>query len=254
MIKYIIILYLSVVVLFASDYRYRKYEHVKNFIEPLAQKSIELGLKYNVPPSAILAIASVESGYGRGYVASISGNILSLGTNKGEKELPPLFLPNIREPYKIIYNPKEIAKYKKSELRYKKRAKSLKKDYRPTPYAGTTKMLEYFDNNKEDKIKANLICIDDFCRVWISESYRYEPFKKARRDLDKRVSLAGKDVLFTKIVSEELINNIGGKPHSFNYRKTWPKKVITVMKNIGLVELLKDMRNGKSFNDAWKRG
>ena len=251
--KKIIILCLSFMVLFASQYRYRKYEHVKAFIQPLAKKSIELGIKYSVPPAAILAIASVESGYGRGYVAKISGNILSLGANKGEKSLPALYLPNIKDPYQIIYNPIEIAKYKKNELRYKQRAKSFKKDYRPEQYAGTEKMLEYFDNHKAEKIKANLACIEDFCRVWISKSNRYKPFKKAREDLDKRVEIAGVDALFTKAVSEEFINNIGAKPNSFNYRKSWPRKVITVMRNIGLVELMRDIKNGKSFSEAWKR-
>jgi len=251
--KKIVLLCLAVVFLFGSEHRYRKYIHVKEFIKPLAQKSIEMGEKYNVPPAAILAIASVESGYGRGYVASISGNILSLGANKGEKMLPPLYLPNIKEPYKIIYNPNEIAKYEKSELRYKTRAKSLKKDYRPLPYAGTSDNLEYFDKNPKDKVNANMSCIEDFCTVWISESYKYEPFKKARIDLNKRVTNSGKDSLFSEATSEELIKNIGGKPLSFNYRETWPKKVIAVMKNVGLVELLKDMKSGKNFEEAWKQ-
>jgi len=251
--KKIVLLCLAVVFLFGSEYRYRKYSHVKEFIKPLAQKSIEMGQIYNVPPAAILAIASVESGYGRGYVASISGNILSLGANKGEKMLPPLYLPNIKEPYKIIYNPSEIAKYKNSELRYKKRAKSLKKDYRPLPYAGTSENLEYFDENQKAKVKANMSCIEDFCTVWISESYRYEPFKKARIDLNKRVANDGKNSLFLQATSKELINNIGGKPHSFNYRETWPKKVMAVMKNIGLVELIKDMKSGKNFEEAWNK-
>lgn len=249
--KKIVFLLLSVVMLFGSEFRYRKYIHVKEFNEPLALKTIELAKRYNMPPAAILAIASVESGYGRGYVASISGNILSLGTNKGEKELPPLYLPNVIKPYKIIYNPKEIRKYKKSELKYKKRAKSLKKDYRPSPYGGTSKMLEYFDEHPKEKVKANLTCIEDFCRVWISENNRYEPFKKARRDLELRVKNGGKDALFEKDTAIEFINNIGGKPHSFNYRKTWPKKVQSVMKNSGLVELMSEMNSGKTFKESW---
>jgi len=251
--KKIVLLCLAVVFLFSSEYRYRKYTHVKDFLKPLALKTIEQGEKYNVPPAAILAIASVESGYGRGYVASISGNILSLGANKGEKMLPPLYLPNIKDPYKIIYNPNEIAKYKKSELRYKKRAKSLKKDYRPLPFAGTSNNLEYFDENPKAKVQANMSCIEDFARVWISESYRYEPFKKARRDLNKRVAEGGKSSLYLQVTAEELIDNIGGKPHSFNYRKTWPKKVKTVMQNIGLVELMQDMKSGLSFEEAWSK-
>ncbi len=56
----------------------------KKFIKPL-KKTIELTRKLIMPPAAILAIAGVESGFGRGYVASISGNILSQGTNKGKR-------------------------------------------------------------------------------------------------------------------------------------------------------------------------
>jgi len=237
----------------AITFRYRKYDHVKKFIKPLAKKTIELAKKYIMPPAAILAIASVESGYGRGYVASISGNILSLGTNKGEKELPPLYLPNIKQPFKIIYNPNEIAKFKKTELNYKTRAKSLKKDYRPAPYSGTANMLEYFDENVGQKINANLANFEDFSRVWISEKNSYEPFKKARKDLNSLVSIDGIDALFTKTASLGLINNIGGKPNSFNYRKTWPKKVVAVMKNIGLIKLMKDIESGKSFEEAWRQ-
>ena len=117
--KIVVLLIVSFALVFASQYRYRKYEHIKIFLKPLIKPTIKLGVRYNIPPAAILAIACVESGYGRGYVASISGNILSLGTNKGEVGLPALYLPNIKVPYKIIYNPKEIAKYKKDELRYK---------------------------------------------------------------------------------------------------------------------------------------
>ena len=250
--KIVIFLVLSVILTFASEYRYRKYDHVKNFIEPLIKPTIKLGLKYDVPPAAILAIACIESGYGRGYVASISGNILSLGTNKGEKELPALFLPNIKDPYKIIYNSSEIARYQKNELRYIKRAKSLKKDYRPLAYAGTSKKLQYFDNHPKEKLKANLECIEDFCKIWISSNNKYKPFKKSRRDLDIRVKIDGKLVLFQKVTIKEFIYNISGKKNSFNYRKTWAKKVISVMNNIGLVELTQDIKNGKHLNDIWK--
>jgi len=250
--KVVLLIFVSFVLAFSSEYRYRKYEHVKNFYKPLVHKTIELSLKYNMPPAGILALAGVESGYGRGYVARISGNILSLGTNKGEKELPPLYLPNIKKPYKIIYNPKEIAKYKKSELRYKKRAKSRKKDYRPAPYAGTSNNLAYFDNHPKERLKANLACIEDFCRVWISSKNRFKVFRKARKDLDEVVKLKGKDALFSEKTSRDFIKDIGGKKNSFNYRKTWPKKVIQVMDNVGLVELIQDIRAGKSFDEAWK--
>jgi len=251
--KIILLLSLSLVLAFSSEYRYRKYEHVKNFYKPLVKETIKLSLKYNMPPAGILALAGVESGYGRGYVAKISGNILSLGTNKGEKELPALFLPNVKEPYEIIYNPKEIAKYKKSELRYKLRAKSKKKDYRPSPYAGTSTNLSYFDNHPKERVKANLACIEDLCKVWISYNNRFEPFKKARKDLDELVKQNGKEVLFDEMTAIKFIENIGGKNNSFNYRKTWPIKVVKVMHNVGLIELVKNIKKGEKFDNAWKK-
>ena len=57
--------------------------------------------------------------------------------------------------------------------------------------------------------------------------------------------------MFEKDTAIEFINNIGGKPHSFNYRKTWPKKVQSVMKNSGLVELMSEMNSGKTFKESW---
>lgn len=236
-----------------SEYRYRKYEHVKLFYKPLAQETLAIALKYNVPPAAILAIAGVESGYGRGYIARISGNILSLGAGKGDSMLPALYLPHDKKSGMILYNPKEIAKHKQSDLVYQKRAKSYKKDYRPAPYAGTSKHLDYFDTHTKEKKSANLACIEEFAHLWISENYKFEPFKKARNDLEARVAKGGKNALFTEECAQEFIRNIGGKKHSFNYRQTWPKKVIQVMKNAGLVTLMKDMKAKKTFSEAWHK-
>jgi len=67
----------------ASQYSIRKYNHVKKFYKEIYKESITAGLKFSVPPAAIMAIAGLESGYGSGYVAQITGNILSLGAYKG---------------------------------------------------------------------------------------------------------------------------------------------------------------------------
>lgn len=234
-----------------KNFSYRKYNHVKEFYKPLIKDTIDIALKYNVPPAALLAIASVESGYGRGYVASITGNILSLGANKNEKMLPPLYLPNIKDPFKIIYNQKEISKYKKSELVWKKRAKSLKKDYRPSNIAGTTKNLDYFDYHLKEKREANLKNIEEFASKWISTEYKFKVFQEARKLLDKRVKEKGKEILFSKELNVEFINSIGGKKGSFNYRKTWPKKVVQVLNKTGLIKLVKDINENKDFNKVW---
>jgi len=104
-----------------KTYKYRKYLHVKNFYKDIAKQAVEISLKYSVPPAAVLAIAGVESGYGRGYVAHITGNILSLGAKRNEPELPALYLPNLKkDKSKILYGNK-IKKYAKNTLEWKKR-------------------------------------------------------------------------------------------------------------------------------------
>ena len=235
-----------------ENFRYRKYIHVKEFYELLAKDTINLALKHNIPPAAVLAIASVESGYGRGYVAKITGNILSLGANKSEKELPSLYLPNIIKTNTIIYNPMEIKTYTKSQLRWKQREKSLKKDYRPNHIAGTTTNLEYFDNHIEKRKEANLKNIKDFATKWISLNKSQKAFKDARKMIEKNVAKHGKKILFDKEFNKKFINQIGGKINSFNYRETWPKKVISILNNSGLVELTSKMYfEKKSFDEVW---
>lgn len=251
--KQILLLLMLTSFLFSYDknFSYRKYTHVKKFYSSLVKETVDIALKHNMPPAAILAIASVESGYGRGYVASITGNILSLGANKNDKALPSLYLPNIKNPYRVIYNSKEIASFNKEELVWKQRPKSLKKDYRPVGLAGTTTNLDYFDYKLEEKKKANLQNIGEFCTLWISYNNRFKAFKDARVFLDGQVKKHGKEILFTKKLNEEFINHIGGKKNSFNYRKTWPVKVIKVLEKTGLTELTKDIYNNKTFEQSW---
>ena len=238
----------------AKEFRYRQYKHVKNFYAPIAKDVVRFGMRHNIPPAAILAIAGVESGYGRGYVAQITGNILSLGAGKSEKELPALVLPSPKkDPHLVLYDPKEIAKYKKSELIYKKHPASLKKDYRPSPYGGTATMLYYFNRNPKKRLKANLECISDFCTKWISYDNSHKPFREARASMDALVRKNGKNALLSDKAAKDFIYMVGGKKNSFNYRKSWPKKVITVMNHAGLVELSRDLHKGKTFKESWSR-
>lgn len=236
-----------------KKYRYRKYLHVENFYKDITKESIAIALKYNVPPAALLAIAGVESGYGRGYVAHITGNILSLGAKRGEAELPSLYLPNLKkDSSKIIYG-SQIAKYEKNQLIWKKRPKSLKKDYRPKHIAGTDKELDFLDKNLKSKKIANLACIEDFAKVWISKSKRLKPFVDARVMLDDQIKLHSKDILFDRELNKKFIEMISGKVNSFNYRKTWAPKVISIMDNTGLIELVKVLHiSDKNFKDLWK--
>ena len=235
-----------------KTYRYRKYIHVKNFYKSIAQSTIKLALKYDVPPAAILAMAGVESGYGRGYVARITGNILSLGAKTNEPELPALYLPNLKsDKSKIIYGDM-INKYPKDALEWKKRPKSLKKDYRPKNIAATPNELDFFDKNPQEKNRANLACIEDFVKIWIHKNKKLKPFVKARVMLDEQVKLHTKDILFDRDLNIRFLYMISGKENSFNYRKTWAPKVVKIMENVGLVELVYSLHvEHKNFENIW---
>jgi len=234
-----------------SSYPYRKYQHVKAFYKDTTPLAIEVGLKYKVPPAALLAMAGLESGYGRGYVAQITGNILSLGAGKSDKELPRLLLPYSKSKQKILFDPKEIQKLSKDNLSYKLRSRSYKKDYRPDGIAGRQKELAYFKYHKKERLKAYKNSFEDFAKRWISKDSRYKAFREARDYLEKEVKAHGEKILFNMNTNKEFIRLVGGRPNSFNYRKSWPKKVIMVMKKAGLVSLTQDIYNKKNFDDVW---
>ncbi len=248
----ILILLMSFSTLYANQYSFRKYNHVKEFYKANTTVAIEVAKKHKLPPAAILAIAGLESGYGRGYVAQITGNILSLGAFKGDRELPRLYLPYSKSKQTVIFDPKEIRKHPEDDLSWKKRPKSLKRDYRPEPYAGTTKNLELLIYDRNLKHVANRACLDDFATRWIIKSSRVKVFKETRIWLDKLVSEHGMDILFTKDVNNKFISKIGGHPHSFNYREAWPKKAKLIMRKVGLVSLTNDIEfKAMSFDSAW---
>ena len=255
--KYLFILLtlaISFTSLYANKYSFRKYQHVKEFYKEITPKAVDICLKHNLPPAAVLAIAGLESGYGRGYVAQITGNILSLGAFKGDKELPRLYLPYSKSKQKILFDPNEIKQHPDSDLSWKKRAKSYKRDYRPDPHAGTTKDLELLLYNNTLKCDAHSACLNDFATRWIHDGSRIKVFKSTRIWLDSIVNKNNTQVLFNMNTNKEFIDRIGGHSNSFNYRKTWPKKVKLIMKKVGLVELIDDIYNNKmSFEDAWRK-
>jgi hypothetical protein len=237
---------------YGVEYKLRKYTNVKEFYQPITKDIIELSLKYNTPPAAILAIAGLESGYGSGYVAQITGNILSLGAGKSEKELPALHLPYCKtdKHKKTLFDPQEQKKCQ--DLIWKKRPKSLKKDYRPKHLAGTIKNLEFFKYNPQAYQKAKLQNIKDFLSKWINKEHKYKPFYESKLWLESKVKKNGENTLFDLDTNIAFINKIGGKKNSFNYRKSWVKKVIYILKNTGLNELSKKIYfQQKSFQKAW---
>jgi len=238
----------------ADQLSFRKYQHVKAFYEEITPTVLEVSEKYQLPAAAILAIAGLESGYGSGYVSQVTGNILSLGAFSSDKELPPLYLPYSSALKKVVFDPVIIKQQGDADLKWKQRPKSLKRDYRPSPYAGTTKNLELLSYNKKMKSKARKANLEDFATRWIVVTSKVDAFRGARLWLDKIVLKNGTSGLYNKAINNDFIGKIGGHPRSFNHRETWPKKVKLIMRKAGLVTLVNDIKNnGLSFNEAWKK-
>jgi hypothetical protein len=234
-----------------SHYSLRKYPHVEQFYGLTAKEAVKIGMKENIPPAAILAIAGWESGFGQGYVSQITGNIMSLGARKGEPELPPLTLPRNLETNKLMIDFKKAKQLPKDQVVWQKRPPSLKKDYRPKPYAGTKNNLLYFRNHPQALKQAYAHVMKDFSGSWISEKSKVPVFFKASKEMDKLVSKKGKNILLNCKVAKEFLKSIGGKPRSFNTRPVWIKHVSKVMDNAGLCALTKEINQGKAFKRAW---
>jgi hypothetical protein len=252
--KYVITLVFLYILIGAPDqkkYSLRKYKHIKSFYNGISKKATELCLQNNIPPASLLAISGLESGWDSGYIGQITGNILSLGTRRGDIELPALRLPRLIKTKKILYDSLKIINYSKSQLKWENRPKSLKKDYRPKPYAGTPYNLAYFKHNVKAKKEAHIANIKDFVTVFIGRKSRLKAYRQARKKMDSLVSIHGKEILLQEKTAIDFIHEIGGKLNSYNYRKTWPKKVIYIIKNAGLEQLTKDLYKNKSFNESW---
>ncbi len=237
----------------ATHYSLRKYAHVQTFYDLTAEEAVKIGLKDNVPPAAILAIAGWESGYGQGYVAQITGNIMSLGARKGEAELPPLTLPKNRATNQIMIDIDKAKRMPKDEVVWQKRPPSLKKDYRPKPYAGTANNLLYFRNHPQALKLAYANVMRDFSSSWISEKSKVPVFLKAAENMDKLVKRDGKTALLNCQVAKDFVKSIGGQPRSFNTRPAWITHVNKVMDNAGLCALTQGVYKGESFKLAWLR-
>lgn len=234
-----------------QNYSLRKYAHVKSFYKRISKKATELCLENNIPPAALLAITGLESGWDSGYIGQITGNILSLGLRKGDIELPALRLPRLIKNKKILFDSLEIIKYSKNELKWENRPESLKKDYRPKTIAGTTYQLAYFKYHPKAKATAQLANIKDFVTVFIGRKSRLKAYRTARKKMDDLVAKHGKEILLKEQTAIDFINEIGGKPNSYNFRETWPKKVIYIIKRAGLSQLTTALHNGKSFEKSW---
>ena len=234
------------------EYKMRKFSNVKKFYNRITAKTIELSIEKNIPPAAILAIAGLESGYGSGYISKITGNILSLGARKGEKELKALYLPRHIPSGNILYDTTTVKNYNQADIIWEKRPSSLKKDYRPAEIAGTANNLTYYKQHPDEELKSNLKCITEFTSDWINENSPVAAYKEAKILLNKIVKTKGKKALFSYETNKLFLETISGKPRSFNHRKSWIKKVDYIIINTGLCDLTYDIYiNNKTFPKAW---
>ena len=236
-----------------TTYKLRKYGHVKSFYKGISKKATELCLENNIPPAALLAITGLESGWDSGYIGQITGNILSLGLRRGDIELPALRLPRLIKNKKILFDSLQVLKYSEKELKWENRPESLKKDYRPKSIAGTKYQLAYFKYHPKQKTAAQIANINDFVTGFIGRKSRLKAYRNARKKMDSLVAKHGKEILLQQETAIDFVNEIGGKPNSYNFRKTWPKKVIYIIKNAGLPELTTALYKGMLFEKSWSK-
>lgn len=234
-----------------AQFKLRKHKHVTAFYQMLAQKVTEICIEDNIPPAALLAIAGLESGWNRGYIGKITGNMLSLGAHKGDTTLPALRLPRLKLTGEILFDSLEIMKYNKNELKWENRPRSKKKDYRPKPYAGSKFNLAYFKYHPKERSEAYIQNFNDFISVFISKDSNIKAYRETKELMDKLVKHKGKNTLLSLETTYVFLNGIGGKKNSYNYRKSWLRKVKSIIRNAGLISLTTDLNNGKTFEETW---
>lgn len=236
----------------AQKYSLRRFQNVSHFYAKIAKKATTVCMENNIPPAAILAMAGLESGWNQGYVGKITGNILSLGSRRGDYELPALRLPTLNLNGEILYDSLEIIKYSNDELDWIDRPSSLKKDYRPLPYAGSKYNLAYFKYDTEKEAQAHIQNITDFVTLFISRDSKIPIYRNTRKLMDEMVAESGNEILLDSTTANLFINEIGGKPYSFNFRESWPIKVKSIIKNAGLAELTKELYKSETdFDSLW---
>ena len=69
--------------------------------------------------------------------------------------------------------------------------------------------------------------------------------------MDDLVAKYGKEILLKEETAIAFVHEIGGKPNSYNFRETWPKKVVYIIKQAGLSALTTDLFNDIPFEKSW---
>jgi hypothetical protein len=212
---------------------------IASFIRDITPIITRESLKSGAPPAAILAIACLESGYGSGYIANISGNILSLNAKPEETVLPPLTVFVYKN--QIIFNKEKLKEVlsvgKPLEIRL--RPASLKKDYRMEGLAGSSTHLDYFVQHPQQKYLAWEKNIQDFLYDRIHPQGKNEAYIETYHFCQKIKNSKSLDKLLSDSSAIEFLYLIGGKPFSFNSRQEWRTKTEKMISSFGFNKYLK---------------
>ena len=239
-----------------EGYSHWEKKEIVSFIKGCTPILLTESFEKGAPPGAILAIACLESGFGKSYVSRVSGNILSLNAMETEKALPPLQLPVLGHNDYIIDN----QRLKKilatgNEIKVVKRPPSLKKDYRPTEIAGGFMDLDYFLYHPEEKEAAWQNNIKDLLYNRISENSSYTAYREAHTFCMRVKTNKSITLLFSNKTSTHFLFLIGGRPQSYNSNFSWRQKTQNLVYSLGLDVFLRNylMLYKDKFNlTGWK--
>lgn len=219
----------------------RKFPWVVEFYLELTPIAVEESIRTGIPAPAIMAIAGHESGFGRGYVARVSGNILSLGARGNDIVLPPLtVLESIKGEILLQFDRTIPQDSIPSGYSLVKKPPSCKKDYRPPGICGTDGDFDYFIKNPAGRLAAWRENVRDFTEGRISKDSPVEAYRRAYQFARRLKNSHGRNYVFSKPAAIEFIKLVGGYPGSFNSNPEWPDKVILLLRRAHLSEIAKD--------------
>jgi hypothetical protein len=70
--------------------------------------------------------------------------------------------------------------------------------------------------------------------------------------MDSLLQIHGKEILLEDATAAKFTHEIDGILNSFNFRKTWPKKVVNIIEKAGLSKLTRHIySNHTKFRDVW---
>ena len=226
----------------------RRFPWVMEFYRELTPIAVEEAMRTGIPAPAIMAIAGHESGFGRGYVARVSGNILSLGARGSDVVLPPLtVLENGRGEILLEFDRTTRQQSIPSGYRWVKKPPSYKKDYRPPGICGTDGGFDYFIKNPAERLAAWRKNVRDFAEGRINEDSPVEAYRRAYQFARKMKNSHSRSYVFSERRAMEFIRLVGGHPQSFNSNPEWPDRVISLLRRAHLSEIAEDYYHGRNL-------